>query len=148
MRIVISLVAVTCLITACGSTGVVKLEENRYMVSVKSAKVGFVSAAEEEASAYRQANEFCSDLGKEVQETDLQTTRSGFARSASATLEFACINAGTVIDAGESTNSTQANDAVEANDRYADLERLKRLLDDGTLTQEEFDREKAKILHE
>ena len=31
-------------------------------------------------------------------------------------------------------------------DKYADLERLRMLLDDGTLTQEEFDNEKAKIL--
>jgi hypothetical protein len=33
-------------------------------------------------------------------------------------------------------------------DKYADLERLKNLLDDGALTQEEYDNEKAKILNE
>ena len=33
-------------------------------------------------------------------------------------------------------------------DKYADLERLRMLLDDGTLTQEEFENEKAKILSE
>lgn len=33
-------------------------------------------------------------------------------------------------------------------DKYADLERLKKLLDDGALTQGEYDREKAKILNE
>lgn len=37
----------------CGSTEVVKLEADRYMVSEKNAKVGFVSAAEEKASVYR-----------------------------------------------------------------------------------------------
>ena len=35
---------------------------------------------------------------------------------------------------------------VPARDKYDDIGRLKRLLDDGALTQEEFDREKAKIL--
>ena len=33
-------------------------------------------------------------------------------------------------------------------DKYEDLERLKKLLDDGALTQEEYDLEKAKILNE
>jgi len=31
-------------------------------------------------------------------------------------------------------------------DIYGELERLKKLLDDGTITQEEFDREKARLL--
>jgi len=33
-------------------------------------------------------------------------------------------------------------------DKYDELERLKKLLDDGALTQDEFEREKAKILNE
>ena len=37
---------------------------------------------------------------------------------------------------------------VRSRDRYTDLERLKRLLDDGALTQEEYDSEKAKILND
>ena len=37
---------------------------------------------------------------------------------------------------------------IQPRDKYTDLERLKRLLDDGALTQEEYDREKAKILSE
>lgn len=39
-------------------------------------------------------------------------------------------------DAGPSTNHS----------KYSDLEQLKKLLDDGALTQEEYDQEKAKIL--
>ena len=31
-------------------------------------------------------------------------------------------------------------------DRYAEIEKLKKLLDQGALTQDEFEREKAKIL--
>ncbi len=33
-------------------------------------------------------------------------------------------------------------------DKYTDLERLKNLLDDGAITQDEYDREKTKILNE
>jgi len=40
------------------------------------------------------------------------------------------------------------NQSVPERDKYADLEQLKDLLDDGALTQEEYDREKAKILDE
>lgn len=80
------------LLVGCGSTGIVKLEADRYMVAEKNAKVGFVSADDEKASVYRQANAFCSKLGKEVQTLDLQTIKSGFGRQASASLEFKCID--------------------------------------------------------
>ena len=53
-------------------------------------------------------------------------------------LEFA-------VECNETDGETGAK---RRQDKYADLQRLKELLDDGTLTQEEFDREKAKILNE
>jgi hypothetical protein len=40
----------------------------------------------------------------------------------------------------------QDESASARREKYADLERLKKMLDEGTLTQEEFDREKAKLL--
>jgi hypothetical protein len=93
MRNGILLSAVMGMLSACGSTGIVKLEADRYMISEKNAKVGFVSAAEEKASVYREANKFCSGLGKEVQTLDLQMIDSGLGRQASASLEFKCISA-------------------------------------------------------
>lgn len=36
--------------------------------------------------------------------------------------------------------------APASSDKYADLERLKKLMDSGALTKEEFEREKAKLL--
>ena len=46
-----------------------------------------------------------------------------------------------VVDSNErQTQSTTWHD------KYAEIERLKKLLDQGALTQEEFDREKAKLL--
>ena len=73
-------------ITGCGSTGVVQMEDNKFMVSVKKAKVGYVSAAEEKANAYRQANEFCANRNKSVETINLETIGSGSLRQASATL--------------------------------------------------------------
>jgi len=89
----ILVLSVAVSLSACGSTGIVKLEADRYMISEKNAKVGFVSAAEEKASVYKQANDFCSAQGKEVQTIDLQMTNSGFGRQASASLDFRCISA-------------------------------------------------------
>lgn len=80
------------LVAACGNTGVVQMEENLYMVSVKSAKLGFVNAAEEEAKAYKQANDFCKKHKKNVKTTDLSVRNSGVMRSASATLRFQCVD--------------------------------------------------------
>lgn len=91
-RTVSSCAAVLLVLAACGTTGVVKLEPGRYMVSVKNAKIGFVSAAEEKANAYKQANQFCAEQRKEVETISLETTPSGLARQASATLEFRCVN--------------------------------------------------------
>lgn len=79
-------------LVSCGSTGIVRLEQDVYMISEKNAKVGFVSADEEIASVYRAANDFCSQQEKEVETVELRTRDSGLARQASATLEFRCIS--------------------------------------------------------
>jgi hypothetical protein len=79
------------LLSGCGSTGVVQMEPNKFMVSVKKAKVGFVTAAEEKANVYRQANEFCASRNKSVETINLEAIGSGSFRQASATLEFRCV---------------------------------------------------------
>lgn len=85
------LLALTTLtLVSCGSTGVIKMENNKYMVSVKNAKVGFVSAAEEKAEAYQEANAFCAKQNKSVETINLESRDSGAFQSASATLEFKC----------------------------------------------------------
>ncbi len=84
--------ALAILFSGCaGTTGVVKLEKNKYMVSDKNPKVGFVNAAEEQASVYKQANAFCAKQNKEVKTIKLDSIGSGALRQASATLTFTCI---------------------------------------------------------
>jgi hypothetical protein len=91
MKYMIVIPIFIALLTGCGTTGIVKLEQNHFMVSTKSAKVGFVNAAEEKADVYSQANDYCARFGKEVETINLEMRNSGFAKSASATLEFRCI---------------------------------------------------------
>jgi hypothetical protein len=85
-------ILILCILSACGNTGVIKMEKDKYMVSVKSAKVGFVNAAEEKVEAYKEANAFCQKQGKEVETINLELRDSGLAQSASATLEFKCVS--------------------------------------------------------
>lgn len=80
------------LVASCGSTGVIKMDSDNYMVSVKSAEIGFVSGDGAKADAYIEANEFCQNQNKNVETIKVETRGSGLARSASATLEFKCVN--------------------------------------------------------
>lgn len=43
-------------------------------------------------------------------------------------------------------DNDQPSNSAQIRSKYDELEKLKKLLDDGVLTQEEFDLEKAKIL--
>lgn len=79
------------LLTAC-STGIVQMDANTYMVSVKSAEVGFVTGDGAKADAYKEANEFCQKQSKSVKTLNVSTKGSGLARAASANLEFTCID--------------------------------------------------------
>ncbi len=153
MRILLLL---TVLLTACSSTGVVPTDGDNYMIAKKSAEFGLGPPIKAQASVYAEANEFCGD--DSVETVNLNVRNAVFGRQGSVNLEFRC------IDKVASSSSTSINSDAEMgkantvsessdqsrllNDRYADLERLKRLLDDGTLTQEEFDSEKAKVLSE
>ena len=85
------LIPILSILSACGNTGVIKMEKDKYMISVKSAKAGFVNAAEEKVEAYKEANAFCQKQGKEVKTINLELRDSGLAQSASATLEFKCV---------------------------------------------------------
>jgi hypothetical protein len=78
-------------LSACSNTGVIQMENNKYMVSVKNAKVGFVNAAEEKAEAYQEANAFCKKQQKSVETINIELRDSGAFQSASATLEFKCV---------------------------------------------------------
>ena len=77
--------------TACSSTGVVPMDRDTYMVSKRTPKIGFVNADDEKAEVYRQANDFCARQNKQVETVKLDMVPSGFARQASASLEFRCV---------------------------------------------------------
>ncbi len=89
MRKAYSMMMVLAL-AACSSTGVVPMDGNTYVVSKRSAQVGFGPADGAKADIYREANDFCAKQNKTVETVSLQMTDSGFAQPASASLQFRC----------------------------------------------------------
>tara|TARA_R110002072_G_scaffold302984_2_gene490701 strand:- start:728 stop:934 length:207 start_codon:yes stop_codon:yes gene_type:complete len=66
------------------------MEANTYMIAKRSAQVGFGPPDGVKADVYKGANTFCGKEGKTVKTIKLDTTDSGFARPASASLTFSC----------------------------------------------------------
>ena len=78
-------------LAGCASTGVTPTGTDTFMVSKRSAQVGFGDPVGAKADVYRQANEFCGKRGQAIEEVDYQEQPSGFGRPASASLEFRCV---------------------------------------------------------
>jgi hypothetical protein len=104
------------------------------------AKTGFASSGSLQKKAYAQANEFCAAKSLLMETISMDSKRSrplgGFPE---ATLRFRCVNENTDASVRVGTEGQPAN-------RYTQLEQLKRLLDSGAITQQEYDSEKTKIL--
>lgn len=127
----------------------VPVDGDTYMIAKRSAEAGFGPPVKTQASVYAEANEYCEKRQNKVETVDLIVRNSGFGKPGSVNLKFRCIDSDTATIAGTPSGEVQSAESgvAEPNrDKYADLERLKKLLDDGALTQEEYDIEKAKIL--
>ena len=85
------IVTVVFAAAGCASTGVVPMDKGTYMVSERSPQIGFGPPVAAKADVYKQANDFCAKQGKTVETIDFQGTDSGFARSASASLQCNCV---------------------------------------------------------
>lgn len=82
------------LVTACGSTGVVPMGRDTYMVANKSATV-FASGAQMKAELYREGNRFCASQGKEFMPVSASSVDGAVGRNAAnAELQFRCLTAG------------------------------------------------------
>lgn len=86
------LVILALVLTGCASTGVVPMDKDTYMLAKRSAQVGFGPADGAKADVYREANDFCAKQNKKLETVKLDMTNSGFARPASASLEFRCVS--------------------------------------------------------
>jgi hypothetical protein len=74
----------------CSSTGVVPMDGDSYLLSKRSAQVGFGPPEGTKADVYREANAFCAEEGKKVHTVNLEMTNGAFARPGSVALQFEC----------------------------------------------------------
>jgi hypothetical protein len=126
-------------VALAGNAGVIPDGPDSYLI-MQTGKTAFVSSGTLQKEAYEEASSFCTEKSQ-VMETvsmDAKAARP-FGGFPEATLRFRCVSKGSSSQRGK-------NPDITAEDKLAQLERLKRLLDSGALTQDEFDREKAKIL--
>ncbi len=125
-----------CPAAFAGNTGVIPDGPDSYLI-MRTGKTGFVSSSSLQKKAYEEASEFCQAKSLVMQTISMESQRARpFGGFPEATLRFRCIGQGSAASAPAS-NST---------DKYTQLEHLNELLDSGALTQDEFNREKAKIL--
>lgn len=146
------------LLSACATSGVVPVGIDTFMIT-KQGVVGFQSGSSLKAELFPQAVAYCANAGKEFQPvSDNVLEGVTYRNNPSAELTFRCLAAGDSelrrptpkpyanvrveqVNAPES----QQRGATRQNDSYAELVKLKELLDAKVITQDEFDGQKRKI---
>ena len=103
------------------------------------ASTGFTSVQSVRVSATKRADQFCAKKSKIMQVIKEHTSEPPHILGNFPRIEiiFTCID-----------NQKIYKDLDIADDRYKRLREIKSLLDDGVITQHEFDAEKVKILSE
>jgi len=150
------------LITGCGTTGVVKISPDTYIIS-KSSKAGaFASMAKLRATVIREANSFAEKQGKVAIPISLESDRPdvGFP---TVDYQFRVVGkddpeaqrtslkprADMVIEKSEDVKVDVKLDNTSAigNDLYTELSKLDDLRKRGIITDEEFNTQKQKLLN-
>ena len=159
--IVVTMVCVA--ITGCTTTSEVMAAAGGAYTVTKAGKSGFTSVGSLRKDAYEQANEFAKSKGMIAEVISVNETPAGFARFPQVDLKFrlvtaaardASVKAPAVAVQSQANhdamgNTTQAETTVELakeKDFYAEMKKLGELKKDGLLTEEEFQREKQRLL--
>ena len=148
--------ALSCVLAlGCLSAKVVPMGGDTYLVSKRSAQLGFGPPEGAKRDVFEVANEFCSAKGMEVEVVNLELENSGFAKPASASLQFRCVTKGTAKTgaiSGTKPSEKPVEKAAEApypsphRDIYTEILKLDDLRKKGLLTDAEFEAQKKKLL--
>lgn len=109
-----------------------QISPDRLFRVFEQAATGWVSISSLRESAEAKAETFCERQGQGTLVLGEQTSHPPYLLGNFPRIEivFACVD----------------KKGASGDDRYSKLSNLKKLLDDGAVTKEEFDREKAKLL--
>ena len=137
--LLILVVALSPCAALAGNTGVIPDGPDSYLI-MRTGKTGFVSSSSLQKKTYEEASAFCTEKALVMTTISMDSKASRpFGGFPEATLRFRCVSQS--LPGSQPTASSAASE-----DKFDQLERLKRLLDSGALTQDEFNREKAKLL--
>lgn len=159
----IVLVVLCFAFAGCTTTSEVMAATGGAYTITKAGKTGFTSLGSLRKDAYAEANEFAKSKGMIAEVISVNETPAGFGRFPQVDLRFRIVTAA-ARDAGikapalalESQSShdamgktTQAETTVDIkkeNDFYAELKKIGELRKDGLLSDEEFQREKLRLI--
>ena len=90
----ISFIVMALLVIGCSSTGVIPMDKDSYLIGKKDGTPGLGVSLTNKAEVYKEANEFCSSKGLEVETLSVTTTPARPAQLGSTELQFKCIPRG------------------------------------------------------
>jgi len=142
-----SLVGVLLLLSGCASTGVIRMDQDSYMIGKKDGSPGIGVSLSNKAAVYREANAFCREKGLEVKTLSETVTPAMPARLGSTELHFKCVSPTEAAQPVSPVPSKSAEAVKTAPaDIYEELTKLDELRKKGIITEDEFQARKAKIL--
>jgi hypothetical protein len=168
-------VASVFFLTSCGSTGPIAMGQNHYTISKTSPACGFRDAGGVKAEIFEEINKFCTSQNLFPETIAIEALDGVIGqRCASATIEFRCVtsaisdpykptgsaperdmNRNPLIASDRGQFGARKNEPIQikqevsvknSDDIYTELKKLKELLDEKIITQEEFDAKKRQIL--
>jgi len=161
--IIIAMAACVATFTGCSTgTPVVAASGGAYTVT-KSGTTGFTPLGVLRKKAYKEANRFAASKGMVVEVISVNEVPAGFARWPQVDLRFRLVSSAdrdsgtgaTVLTIGNQSshdamgNATEAATTIQISKEvefYNELKRLGELKDKGLLTEDEFQKEKKRLL--
>ena len=157
MRNELILLTLAATLSSCASnSGIMPIGRDTFMVS-RQAATGFSGSGTLKAEAFQEATQYCTKEGKFMQVVNTHEASPPyiFGNFPKAEVQFMCLSASDaelqrpkLKKTPDQTIEIKQVEKVgaDSSDSYAQLKKLKELLDSGIINQDEFNTEKHKIL--
>lgn len=159
----IATITLSSAFTGCTTTSSIMAASGGAYTVTKAGKSGFTSLGSLRKDAYEEANEFAESKGMVAEVISVNEVPAGFARFPQVDLRFRLVTAADRQSGGKASvvaiasqashdamgNATQGETTVEVakeEDFYVELKKLGDLKKEGLLTEEEFQKEKKRLM--
>lgn len=162
MKKLVILLSIALILVGCTSPSSVMPMSNGIYTLTKSAPTGFTPLGTIRRAAYEDINEFARSKGKFAQVVSVNEVPAGFARWPQVEVRFRLVDERQLNLSSSPDKTTQLSMVYDSTgnpidiqrtetdtsdeDTYESLRKLGELRDSGVLTEEEFQKEKEKLL--